>query len=56
VAEQGIAVLLSPVGEVLDEVLNLLTGSFSKRSNPTEISRIDLDKVWIQLTLADDLA
>ena len=55
-AEQGIAVLLGPVGEVRDEVLDLFARGFPKRFHPAEIGRIGLDQVGIQLMLADDLA
>ena len=37
-AEQGIAVFLSPVREVLDEVLDLFARGFPKRFHGAEIS------------------
>ena len=55
-AEQGIAVLLGPVGQVRDEVFHLLAGGIAKRLDPAEIGRIRLDQVGIELMLADDLA
>src|SRR3954469_9777747 len=36
-AEQGITILLGPIGQMLDEVLNLLTRSFAKRLRAAEI-------------------
>src|SRR5229473_67607 len=55
-AEQGIAIFLCPVGEVDDEVLDLLAGSFAQRLGSTEVHGIRLHQIWIQLMLPDDLA
>ena len=55
-AEQGIAVLLSPVRQVRDEVFHLFAGGIAKRLDAAEIGCIRLDQVGIELMLADDLA
>ena len=55
-AEQGIAILLGPVGEVLDEVLDPFTGGLPKCFHPAEVSRVRLDEVRIELVLANELA
>src|SRR5439155_4015155 len=55
-AEQGIAVFFSPVGEVCNEVLDLLTCGFAQSLDPAKISSIGLHQVGIELVLADDLA
>src|SRR5207248_8744196 len=55
-AEQGIAVFLGPIMEMLDKVLNLLTGCFPQGFDPAKINSIGLHQVGIELVLADDLA
>jgi len=44
--EQGIPVLLGPVSEVLDKVLDLFTRGFPKRFHGAEIGRVRLDPGW----------
>src|ERR1039458_2209930 len=55
-AEQGIAVLLGPVGQLLDEVLNLFAGGLSERLRAAEVDRVGLYQFGIELVLADELA
>ena len=55
-AEQGIAVFLGPVGQVGDEVFDLLTSRFAEGFGAAEIDGIGLDQVGIELVLADQLA
>src|SRR5207302_7845728 len=55
-AEQGIAVLLRPLSQLSDEVLNLLASGVAQSLGPAKISRIGLDQVGIELMLANDLA
>src|SRR4029077_15140965 len=55
-AEQGIAVFLGPVGQVGDEGLDLLTGSFAEGFGAAEVDGVGLDEVGIELMLADQLA
>jgi hypothetical protein len=55
-AEQGVAVFLGPVGQVGDEVFDLLTGRITQFLSPTEIDRVRLDQARIELMLADELA
>jgi len=52
-AEQGIAVLFSPVSEVYYEVLDLLASGIAQSLYATELSRVALDQVRIELMLAD---
>src|SRR5207253_9442348 len=54
-AEQGISVFLRPIGQMLDEILNLLPSCFAQGLRPAEVSRIGLDQSGIKLMLADDL-
>src|SRR5438132_4077441 len=42
--------------EMLDKVLNLLTGCFPQGFDPAKINSIGLHQVGIELVLADDLA
>jgi hypothetical protein len=55
-AEEGIAVFLGPVGQLLDEVLNLFPAGLSKRLCATEVDGIGLYQFWIELVLTDELA
>ena len=55
-AEEGIAVLLGPVGQLLDEVLNLFAGGLSERLCAAEVDGVGLYQFGIELVLADDLA
>jgi hypothetical protein len=55
-AEQGIAVLLGPVGQLLDEVLNLFPAGFSESLRAAEVDGVGLYEFGIELVLADDLA
>ena len=55
-AEQGIAVFLGPVGEVGEERFDLFARGFAEALGPTEIDRVGLDQVGIELMLADQLA
>src|SRR5208283_2123756 len=55
-AEQGIAVLVGPVGQLLDEVLNVFVASVSERLRTAEVDGISLYQFWIKLVLANDLA
>ena len=55
-AEQGIAVFLGPVGQMLHEVFDLVAGGFAKGLYSAEISRVGFDQVGIEFMLANDLA
>src|ERR1039458_2696561 len=55
-AEQGIAVLLGPVGQLLDEVLNLVPAGLSERLRTAEVDGVGLYQFGVELVLADDLA
>ncbi len=55
-AEQGIAIFLGPIGQFLDEVLNLLAGGFSKGLGATVVDGVCLDQFGIELVLTNDLA
>jgi len=55
-AEQSIAVLLGPVGQLLDEVLNLLAAGLSESFRSTEVDGIGLYQFGVELVLADELA
>jgi hypothetical protein len=55
-AEQGISVLLGPVGQVGDEVLDLLACSFAQGLGPAEVGGVCLDQIGVELVLADELA
>src|ERR1035437_3230864 len=55
-AEQSIAVLLGPVGQLLDEVLNLFAGGLSERLRAAEVDGVGLYEFGIELVLANDLA
>ncbi|MGA2236386.1 MAG: hypothetical protein ABSG23_12985 [Terriglobales bacterium] len=55
-AEQGIAVLLGPVGQLHDEVLNLFPAGLSQRLRAAEGDGVGLYQFGIELVLADDLA
>jgi len=55
-AEQGIAVFLGPIGQVRDEVLHLLAGSFAQALDAAEVRRVGLDQSGIELMLANQLA
>src|ERR1039458_10011383 len=55
-AEQGIAVLLGPVGQLLDEVLHLLPAGLPERFCAAEVDGVGLYQFGIELVLADDLA
>ena len=55
-AEQSVPIFFSPVGQVCDEVFDLLPRRLAKRLHATEIGCVGLDQVWIELMLADDLA
>ena len=54
-AEQAISVLLGPVGQLLDEVLNLFAGGISEHLRAAEVDRIGLDEFGIELVLPDEL-
>jgi hypothetical protein len=54
-AKQSIAVFLGPIGEVGDEVLDLLAGGIAQGLHATEIGRIGLDQGGIELMLANQL-
>ena len=55
-AKQGIAVLLGPVGQMVDEVFDLLTSRVTQLFSPAEIGRVGLNETGIELMLADELA
>jgi hypothetical protein len=55
-AEQGIAVPTCPVGEVLDELLDLGAGRFFERTGAAVVHGISLDECRIELVLAYQLA
>jgi len=55
-AEQRVAVFLCPLGEVLDEILDLFARGFPKRFHRAEVGRVGFDQIGIELMLADDLA
>src|SRR2546425_205697 len=55
-AEEGIPVFLGPVGQVRDEVPDLLAGSFAQGLGPAEVGGVGLDQIGVELMLADDLA
>ena len=55
-AKQRIAILLSPIGQVRDEVLDLLASGFTQSLYAAEIGGIGLDQSGIELMLADELA
>jgi hypothetical protein len=55
-AEQGIAVFLGPVGQLLDEVFDLLATGVSESLGATEVDGVGLHKSRVELVLADDLA
>jgi hypothetical protein len=55
-AEQSIAVLRGPVGQLLDEVLNLFPAGLSERLGAAEVDGVGLYQFGVELVLADDLA
>ena len=55
-AEQSIAVLLGPVGQLLDEVLNLVAGGISESLRAAEVDGVGLYEFGVEFVLADDLA
>jgi hypothetical protein len=55
-AEQGIAIFLGPVGQVSDEALDLLLGRVAQGLYATEVGCVRLDRVGIELMLANQLA
>src|SRR5208282_6855603 len=55
-AEESIAVLLGPVGQLLDEVLNLFAGGLSESLCAAEVDGIGPYQFGFELVLADDLA
>ena len=55
-AEQGIAVFLSPVGQVGDEVFDLLASGLAQCLDAAEIGRVRLDQGGVELMLANQLA
>jgi hypothetical protein len=55
-AEQGIAVTLRPVGEMLDELLDLGAGSLFQRPGATIVDRVGFHEFGLELVLADELA
>ena len=55
-AQQGITILLRPIGQVRDEVFDLLASGFTKSFDPTEVGRIRLDQGGVELMLANELA
>jgi hypothetical protein len=55
-ADEGIAVLLGPVGELLDEVLDLLACGLAESFRATKVDGVGLHQFGIELVLADDLA
>jgi hypothetical protein len=55
-ADKGIAVLLGPVGQRLDEVFNLFPVGLSKRLCAAEVDGVGLYQFGIEFVLADDLA
>jgi len=55
-AEESIAVLLGPDGQLLDEVLNLFPARISQRLCSAELDGVGLYQFGIELVLADDLA
>jgi GGDEF domain-containing protein len=54
-ADHCIAVFLGPVGQLLDEVLNLFAGGISEHLRAAEVDRIGLDEFGIELVLPDEL-
>ena len=55
-AEQCIAILRGPVGQLLDEVLNLFPAGLAECLGAAEVDGKGLDQLRIELVLADDLA
>src|SRR5579859_4084821 len=55
-AEQGIAILLGPVSQVLNEVLDLLACGVTQSSHSAEIDGIGLHQIGVEFMLADELA
>jgi hypothetical protein len=55
-AEQGIAVPACPVGEVLDELLDLGAGRFLERTGAAVVDGVSFDEFGFELVLADELA
>jgi hypothetical protein len=54
-AEQAIAIFFGPIGQVGDEVFNLLSSGFAQDFHATEIGRIRLDQRGVELILANQL-
>src|SRR5208283_4988433 len=55
-AEQGIAVFLSCISELLNEAFDLLAGGVFEGFGTAEINGVGFYKLGIELVLADDLA
>src|SRR5208282_2844935 len=55
-AKQSIAILFGPVGQMRDEVLNLVAGGFAQGLHAAEIGGIGLDQGGIELVLTNQLA
>ncbi len=55
-AKQTISVTFGPVGQLLDEVLNLFPAGLSERLRAAEVDGVGLDQFGVELVLADDLA
>ena len=55
-AEQGVPIFAGPVGQVSDEVFDLLTGGFPKSLGAAEIDGVGLDQVRVELVLTNQLA
>src|SRR5436309_13095418 len=54
-AEQGIAVFLGPVGQVRDEILDLLPGRFAQSLGAAEVRGVGLHQSRIELMLSNNL-
>ena len=55
-ADKGVTVLLGPVGQLLDEVLNLFPAGLSECLGAAEVDGVGLYEFGVELVLADDLA
>ena len=55
-ADQSIAVLLGPVGQLLDEVLDLFPARLSEGLRSAEVDGVGLDEFGIEFVLTDNLA
>jgi hypothetical protein len=56
VAEEGLAILLSRVGQVLNELFDLLAAGVLQRIGAAEVDGIGFNQFGVELVLADQLA